>query len=287
MSKLSQFSNKEIITRSEIVTLTDIVGTYTELNDIELKLVRDFKDFLRSVNITEEQAETSDDFFKPSQIEHFLEKSGKIIDDTLEKFKRVKLQYPTNPKVVQFLDFVDQAGLGCQSDQSKGSKPGSTSSAGGIDSLRNKVSKNKADFDKRFDEIKKQYDDVNAKRDLSFYQSLKRQIERLETKCNITFDKLSDKLEAHPDAEDEDISSFEDYSILFSAQIESLLEQINKQIDSLKDFPVNKKSDYSTFFKKQDPPCFKGDCIDYMEWKKGGFLKFRHTTHRMTLNLIY
>ena len=29
-----------------------------------------------------------------------------------------------------------------------------------------------------------------------------------------------------------------------------------------------KKSDYSTYFKKQDPPRFKGDCLDYVEWKK-------------------
>ena len=39
-------------------------------------------------------------------------------------------------------------------------------------------------------------------------------------------------------------------------------------MDSLKNSTVSKKSDYSTFFKKQDPPRFKGDCVEYMEWKK-------------------
>ena len=59
MTKLSQFTKKELITRSEIVTITDIVGIYTELNDVELKLVRDFKEFLEAANVTEEQAESS------------------------------------------------------------------------------------------------------------------------------------------------------------------------------------------------------------------------------------
>ena len=75
-----------------------------------------------------------------------LEQPGKALDDSLEKFKRMKLQYPTNPRVVQFLDFVDlqvQAGVGCQSNQSPGSKPDSASSVGGIESLQNKVIKTK------------------------------------------------------------------------------------------------------------------------------------------------
>ena len=39
-------------------------------------------------------------------------------------------------------------------------------------------------------------------------------------------------------------------------------------VDKLKMANTVKRSDYSTFFKKQDPPQFKGDCLDYVEWKK-------------------
>ena len=46
------------------------------------------------------------------------------------------------------------------------------------------------------------------------------------------------------------------------------MENINKLIDNIKNSESSKKSDYSTFFKKQDPPRFQGDCIEYMEWKK-------------------
>ena len=271
MTKLSVFSDRNLITRSEIVTLNDIAGIYTELNDVEAKLVRNLKSYLNSANVTEEEAETCDDLIKPSQIESLLGQSGKVIDDSLEKFKRIKQQYPNSPKVIQYLDFVDplvSADLSRKSNSSKGSKSDSASSTGGIESLRKKILKSKTDFDKKFADIQKQYDDVKAKKDLSSFQSLKRQLEKLENKSSNSFERFSDKLETQAEATDDDVSSFEDYAIAFSTQIESLLEVINKHIDSMQEVVSSKKSDYSTFFKKQDPPRFKGDCIDYMEWKK-------------------
>ena len=271
MTKLSVFSDRNLITRSEIVTLNDIAGIYTELNDVEAKLVRNLKSYLNSANVTEEEAETCDDLIKPSQIESLLGQSGKVIDDSLEKFKRIKQQYPNSPKVIQYLDFVDplvSADLSRKSNSSKGSKSDSASSTGGIESLRKKILKSKTDFDKKFADIQKQYDVVKAKKDLSSFQSLKRQLEKLENKSSNSFERFSDKLEIQAEATDDDVSSFEDYAIAFSTQIESLLEIINKHIDSMQEVVSSKKSDYSTFFKKQDPPRFKGDCIDYMEWKK-------------------
>ena len=80
------------------------------------------------------------------------------------------------------------------------------------------------------------------------------------------FEKLSEKLENHVDAEDSEINEFEDWITVANTKLDSLLEEINKSTD--KENTFTKKSDYSTFFKKQDPPRFKGDCIDYMEWKK-------------------
>ena len=98
LTQLCKFSNKELVTRSEIVILNDIVGLYNELNDVEVKLVRNFQGYLDTMGITEEQAESSfDSQLKPSKIEVLLEESGKVIDSTLEKFKRIKLQYPSNP----------------------------------------------------------------------------------------------------------------------------------------------------------------------------------------------
>ena len=117
-NQLSVFSSKELITRSEIVTISDLVSTYTELNDVESKLVRDFKSFLKSAELTEDQAELIDECFKPSQVENLLEESGKILEATLEKSIRIKQQYPSSPKVFQYLDFVD---LRVEAD--RGNKP--------------------------------------------------------------------------------------------------------------------------------------------------------------------
>ena len=269
-SQLSKFSSKESITRSEIVTISDLVSSYTELSDVELKLVRDFKNYLLSAELSEDQAELVDDCIKPSTIENLLEQSGKVTEAALEKFTRIKQQYPTSPKVLQYLDFVDmriQADPGNNSNSSKSSKSGSLSSAGGIESLRAKIIKSKDTYDKKYSEIKGQHDDDKVKKDLSFYQSMKRQLEKLETKSSAAFEKLSDKLEKYSDSE-EDLNAFEEYVTVYSTQIESFLEHINKSIDSLQTSAVSKKADYSTFFKKQDPPRFKGDCLDYVEWKR-------------------
>ena len=126
-----------------------------------------------------------DNCTKPSEIENLLEQSGKIIEASLEKFMKIKQQFPSSPKVVQYLDFVDlrvQAVPGNKSNSSKSSRSGSLSSNGGIESLMAKLQNSKSEYDKRFADIKSLYDVDKTKKDLIFYQSLKRQLDKLESK---------------------------------------------------------------------------------------------------------
>ena len=90
-------------------------------------------------------------------------------------------------------------------------------------------------------------------------------LEKLESKSSSAFEKLTDKLENNVEALDSEVGDFEFWVSTFSAKLENLLEEINKVDDKLNG-PA-KKSDFSTFFKKQDPPRFKGDCLEYLEWK--------------------
>ena len=93
-------------------------------------------------------------------------------------------------------------------------------------------------------------------------------LDKSESKSSSAFEKLTDKLENNAEASDSEVADFEFWISTFSSKLESLLEEINKVIDKLNDNGPTKKSDFSTFFKKQDPPHFKGDCLEYLEWKR-------------------
>ena len=104
---LSVFSSKTLITRRDIVSLSDIFSVYTELNDIEIKIVRDFKNFLKSIALSEEEAENSSVYIKPSTIYSNLELSAKVISSAKEKFRKIKAEYSESPQVITSLDFVE------------------------------------------------------------------------------------------------------------------------------------------------------------------------------------
>ena len=107
VKKLSPFSERELISRREIVSLIDTVAAYTELKDIEVNLVRNLDKFLSANHISEEQAETSVlQITKPSEIDSLLEVSGKVLENSLNKFKKIKTQFPDEQQVLDHLDFV-------------------------------------------------------------------------------------------------------------------------------------------------------------------------------------
>ena len=98
--ELSAFSVKELITRRDIVSLTDIISVYTELGDIEVKIVRDFKKYVSLLKLSEEQIEASQDCVKPSTVDSILESSAKAIGDALNKFIRIKREFPDSLQVI-------------------------------------------------------------------------------------------------------------------------------------------------------------------------------------------
>ena len=269
VKELSAFSIKELITRRDIVSLTDIISIYTELGDIEVKIVRDFKKYVSLLKLSEEQIEASQDCVKPSTVDSILESSAKAIGDALNKFKRIKREFPDSPQVITCLDFVDVALPPRQGSDSGSSKTkGSDSSIGGIDSLRAKINKTENEFDKKLKEVESKIGDKNVKKDLAFHQSICRQLEKIEVRSNTALDKLSDRLERTADVTESDLNSFDNWVSNFQSKLEIILEDSKRAIDKFKEVQSVKKSDYSTFFKKQDPPRFKGDCLDYIEWKK-------------------
>ena len=75
LSQLESFVSKDCVTRREIVTLSDTVSAYTEINDIEVRVARTLKALYLAANVTEAQAESSSHLVKPSVVDNILETS--------------------------------------------------------------------------------------------------------------------------------------------------------------------------------------------------------------------
>ena len=271
LSQLESFVAKASVTRREIVTLGDTVGIFTELNDLEVSLARQIKKLCEAANVTEAEAEASSVLIKPSTVDNVLENSAKILDSVMTKFKVIQDSYAESPQVIKYLDFITPTSLhrnACSEGDSKAALSNPSPSCGGIEGLRSKIIRTKTEYDKRFNDIKTFYDGNKSSIDVSCFQSLRRQLEKLDSKSSIAFAKLTDKLESFPDALESELVEFENWVINYNSKLESLLEEINVAIDRLNNSASSKRSDFGTFFKKQDPPQFKGDCLEYMEWKK-------------------
>ena len=102
-------------------------------------------------------------------------------------------------------------------------------------------------------------------------QTLK-QLEALESKIDddSPFESLLRSVYDYENFEKAQIETYEDWQKTKRALIESLISSVNEKIDSIKaeSVSINEKQTYNTFLKKQDPPKFKGDCLDFMEFKR-------------------
>ena len=214
LKELSAFTLKEIITRREIVSLTDTVSCYTELNDVEVKIVRDYKRYVVTLKLTEDQVEASANHIKPSSIDSCLDSSATVIENAMAKFRRMKLEYPDSPQVTTCLDFVDtcvQSKKGSDVSSSKSSKKGSECSMGDIESIRSKIIRTKADLEKKLKDVESKILDEGVVKDVSFHQSVCRRLGKLDSKANSTLEKLSEKLEQNCDATESEILEFDEW----------------------------------------------------------------------------
>ena len=260
LCQLKGFAVKENVTRREIVTIGDTVAAYTELNDIEVRVAREFKRLCEVANVTEAEAEASSALIKPSTIDNMLEESAKILTIVMSKFNAMKDSFPDSPQIITYLDFVNPSSPhdGAQSEvgSSKGLIQNSGASSGtcrNIEGLRTKIARNKADYERKLTDFEMAYENSKSSNDMFTFQSLQRQLEKLESKSSIAFDKLTDKLETYSDVDESELVEFEDWVLSFSVKLESLIEEINKAIDKLKESSSGKNLTLAHFSKSKTP----------------------------------
>ena len=273
---LKAFGSEPAVTRQMLAGVQNKVALYNEIKDADVKLDYLHSEWLDCIDKTVDELEVNGDPLRPSVIKKAFDESGEIMDNVEAAFKNVKKQYGDKQAVIDFLDFID-SGINAKDIVDNKSQDGSESSivlGKGEEYIKKKLPKLKTDIDGKFAAIKKKIDDTE---DLSSNQlnQLKRQLESLVSKLedNSPLENLIKDAYSIPSYDKKDLTEFEDWQTTTKALVESLLLSVGEKVDEKvaleKDNTVtSSKSSYNTFLKKQDPPKFSGDCLDYMEFKR-------------------
>ena len=274
---LRTFASVNVVSRQMLAGVQNKVSLYTQLKDLDTKLDLLHSEWLDTCGKTVEELESQSDGLRPSVIASAFEESGSVLDLVETAFKNIKEKYPEKQVVVDFLDFIDKPLKNLSREQSPSSQKSSVSvhSGKGEEYVRAKLPKLVEEVDSRYKKLKEKFDTSES---LSEYQlnQLTKQLEALMSKIDdgSSFESLLKDAYDYPAFDKTEISKHEEWQQTSKALIESLLSAIS---DSVEGHVLRKaeeatlhssKQSYNTFLKKQDPPKFKGDCLEFMEFRR-------------------
>ena len=275
---LNQFASQSNASRAMLAAVQNKVSLYTKVKELDVNLEYLHSEWLDCCGLTVEELEEQSHALRPSLINKKFDESGDIIDKVEAAFKSIKKAWPEKQVVVDHLDFVDGDNKVVE-ETKEHSDPGSSVSVAqgkGKAYIVAKFPKLKAEIEKRFSNIKKKFEEG---KDLSQHQldQMLKQLDSLENKVgdDSPFEKLLRDAYELPDYDQKDLDSHEDWQSTNKALIESLIESVSAANDK-KHFETHNnaaaaastKPSYNVFLKKQDPPKFSGDCLDYIEFKR-------------------
>ena len=277
---LETFSATSAVSRQCLAAVQNKVTLYTLVGDMDIRLDYLHSEWLDCCGKTTEELEDESNPLSPNKMVTHLDKSGEILDKVEEVFKNIKQKYPNKQVVIDHLDFVDsplpKPGAGGDGSVVSGKSPSVTINLGKDEEyVKAKLPKLKAEVESRFATIKEKFEESE---DISGHQlnHIHKQLENLETKLadDSPFEKLLKDAYSFPDFDKKVITSYESWQDTHRALVESLLSTVDDAIEKYhakekenKASPESKSS-YNTFLKKQDPPKFSGDCLDFMEFKR-------------------
>ena len=274
---LKTFANVTVVSRQMLAGLQNKVALYVQLKDLDTKLDLLHSEWLDSCGITAEELENRNDELKPSLIVSKFEESGNVLDLVEAAFKQIKEKYSDKQAVIDYLDFIDKPLDNVNVREQSPSKSSSTSvhSGKGEEYVKAKLPKLKEEVDLKFKKIKDKFDTTM---DLSEHQlnQLVKQLEDLMSKIDdkSPFESLMKDAYDFPTFDRTTIVGYEEWQQVSKGLIESLISSISDKIETLlvrkaeEATSQSVKQSYNTFLKKQDPPKFKGDCLDFLEFKR-------------------
>ena len=283
MRILKNFSNVSPISRQMLAAVQNKVTLYSQIRDLDTRLEYLYSEWLDCCGKTSEELEEQSDPLSPSIMAVKFTESGDILDKVEEAFKGIKEKYSDKQVVIDYLDFVDHPGKSKSRDGSECSEKSASVTVAlgkGEEYVRSKLPKLTTEVETRFLSMKKKFEESEVISEHQLNQ-IQKQLENLEEKLadDSPFENLLKDAYSFPDYDKDEIADHEDWQETHKALVESLLssvdEAIELQLAKQKESQAAataaiaaSKSTYNTFLRKQDPPKFSGDCLDFMDFKR-------------------
>ena len=265
------FAKKENVTRLMVDNLRKEVENYNKLDDLDTRIAENYSDWLVCCGKSSEELEGDNHAWKPSVMEPKFDTSGEIKDKVLVVFRKIKEQYPKHQKVINYLDFIDIGpvpGFG-GGGGSEGGRSETVGAGKGDEYVKRKIPRLKKEVEDRFAAVKKQSEDEDSS--LFSLKEISKRLDAMGDKLEKDFDLLLREYFTIAGVEQREVEEEEEWQQTQLALVDSLRVSVAARIYEKKEAGgegSGKKAGFSTFFRKQDPPRFVGDCLEYLEWKK-------------------
>ena len=253
------FANKVKFSRGDIIKLETVVTSYNVLREIDRDLAAAHMKWLSVCDKSCQMLEEEDHKFKPSSFDVLLDEYGEIEDKVKENFKVMLTQFPDKEEVTSLLkQYRTQP-------ESQTTNPGlipdcmSTGSSKQEDYVKKKVLKLQDELKTKFTNIQSEHD-LGTERNIPVPELI-RQLDYIDIQLG-EFVKLLERYFGIEDTQEEDYDKYDTWRSELADKVSSLRGNLNKMIPRDKE-----KSGFMTLFKKRDPPSFKGDVLEYVEWK--------------------
>ena len=273
---LKQFISKNKISRLTLETLQKLTSDYHKLEELDSQLAVDYTSWLSLVD--EQALEDSADALASTKVEALFEEFGEVKDKVVELFTTLAKQYPEHHKVKEYLKFLPQHDIQNLPPLPKSSA--SSVSGRGEAYVKAKIPKIQNSVEDAFASFESVFAETPDKRSIRI-EDIERLLSDLERK--IAVDSAYDKfLRELFEFEDTDV----DYQAAETWQEETLesIKSLQKLVQSERKKTVvssaqQSKSSNQTFLKKRDPPPFKGDCLEFLDFQR----KWKNQVHSNNL----
>ena len=260
------------VNRLTLETLEKHTSDYHKLDEFDSQLATEYTAWVSKVN--EDDLETAEDLLAPSKIEALFEEYGATKDKAVEMFTQIAQAFPDHIKVKEHLKFLKSE----VSALLLPLPPSSSSSVSGKGEtyVKGKIPKIEAAVQAELDALQTNLAKSVEQRSLSL-GDIEKGVTKLERKIgeDSAFDKLLRELHGFEDCEAmfEEAETWQE-DTLSSIKTLLCLVQAERKKTEVKSVQQPKLS-FPTLLKKRDPPEFKGDCLEFMDFKR----KWNNSVH--------
>ena len=262
---IKQFTQRSRVNRMTLESLQKLTISYHKLEEFDSQLAADYSAW--SAIVDEEALEKSSDPLAYSKVEALFEEYGEVKDKALELFEEIATQFPSNAKVKDHLSFLLKP---VETDLPPLPKSSISCASGkGEAYVKAKIPKIQKSVEDTFANLQSVFAEPADMRSVSL-EDVERGLGDLEKKVTVdsAYDKLLRELFELDDTEDvyEAAETWQEGSLESIQKLKKLVQSERKKTGEKAS--TQSKNSSQTFLKKRDPPTFKGDCLEFMDFKR-------------------